>query len=240
MSDTTSTGSGADAGSDIGHVFDQTNGMIDGAEGESDGTAAGDTTPSIDRDADAPTEDGATSGAGGRTTTGYDPTDRPTSSDVGSDPGPRVAAASGGASTRHASTRHDAAERPETGQDGRTGSEDFSVDRRGTATAVAVSADDVSSAGSRSSASSAGPATGDATTPAGTGRGSGASTDDGSVGHVFDQTNGMVDDIDGDSDGSAESDVESSAERGEDDPGFDDAGVRGLGDGVGDLDRRNP
>lgn len=39
--------------------------------------------------------------------------------------------------------------------------------------------------------------------------------DDGSIGHVFDQTNGVIEGADGDSDGTAESDVYSGAERNE-------------------------
>jgi hypothetical protein len=37
--------------------------------------------------------------------------------------------------------------------------------------------------------------------------------DDGSIGHVFDQTNGVIEGVDGDSDGTAASDVSSDAER---------------------------
>ena len=39
--------------------------------------------------------------------------------------------------------------------------------------------------------------------------------DDGSIGHVFDQTNGVIEGVDGDSDGTAQSDVYSGAERNE-------------------------
>lgn len=39
--------------------------------------------------------------------------------------------------------------------------------------------------------------------------------DDGSIGHVFDQTNGVIEGADGDSDGTADSDLYSGAERNE-------------------------
>lgn len=55
----------------------------------------------------------------------------------------------------------------------------------------------------------------------GTGTNSAASGDDDSVAHVFDQTNGVVEGIDGDSDGTAASDEYSSAERGEGDGALD-------------------
>ncbi|GAA2750253.1 hypothetical protein [Amnibacterium kyonggiense] len=45
--------------------------------------------------------------------------------------------------------------------------------------------------------------------------------DDDSIGHVFDQTNGVVEGIDGDSDGTAESDERSAAERADEDPAFE-------------------
>jgi hypothetical protein len=42
-----------------------------------------------------------------------------------------------------------------------------------------------------------------------------ADLDDESIGHVFDQTNGLADGLDGDSDGTADSDAKSDAERGD-------------------------
>jgi hypothetical protein len=44
--------------------------------------------------------------------------------------------------------------------------------------------------------------------------------DDDSIGHVFDQTNGVIDGLEGDSDGSAEGDEHSAAERGDENPSF--------------------
>lgn len=49
-------------------------------------------------------------------------------------------------------------------------------------------------------------------------------------GHVFDQTNGMIDRLEGDSDGSAEGDVLSAEDRAEEDPMFADAAVHGESD----------
>jgi hypothetical protein len=54
---------------------------------------------------------------------------------------------------------------------------------------------------------------------------------DDSIGHVFDQTNGIVEGLDGDSDGSAEGDELSSAERADEDGTLD--GAERLG---GDID----
>jgi hypothetical protein len=62
--------------------------------------------------------------------------------------------------------------------------------------------------------------------------------DDGSIGHVFDQTNGVVEGVEGDSDGTAESDVLSGAERGEGAGRLDGAEPLG-GDANGTL-RRDP
>ncbi|WFR68849.1 hypothetical protein P9139_04105 [Curtobacterium flaccumfaciens] len=45
--------------------------------------------------------------------------------------------------------------------------------------------------------------------------GSLADLNDESIGHVFDQTNGLADGLDGDSDGTADSDVASDADRGD-------------------------
>ena len=44
---------------------------------------------------------------------------------------------------------------------------------------------------------------------------------DASVGHVFDQTNGIIEGLDGDSDGTADSDEFSSAERADENPAFE-------------------
>ncbi|GAA4755529.1 hypothetical protein GCM10025783_30870 [Amnibacterium soli] len=61
--------------------------------------------------------------------------------------------------------------------------------------------------------------------------------DDGSIGHVFDQTNGVIEGVDGDSDGTAASDVRSGAER--DEAGTLD-GAEPLGrDATGTM-RRDP
>jgi hypothetical protein len=48
-----------------------------------------------------------------------------------------------------------------------------------------------------------------------------ALADDPDVGHVFDQTNGVIDGLDGDSDGTAESDVLSAGERAVENPAFE-------------------
>lgn len=54
---------------------------------------------------------------------------------------------------------------------------------------------------------------------------------DDSIGHVFDQTNGVIEGVDGDSDGTADSDLRSAAERHEGRPGvFHRAERRGDGD----------
>lgn len=42
----------SDPTADAGHVFDQTNGLADGLEGESDGSAAGEERSAADRDAE--------------------------------------------------------------------------------------------------------------------------------------------------------------------------------------------
>ena len=61
--------------------------------------------------------------------------------------------------------------------------------------------------------------------------------DDGSIGHVFDQTNGVIEGVDGDSDGTAASDVHSGAER---DGGGTLDGAEPLGrDATGTM-RRDP
>jgi hypothetical protein len=44
---------------------------------------------------------------------------------------------------------------------------------------------------------------------------------DDSIAHVFDQTNGVIDRIEGDSDGTADSDVRSGAERADENPAFE-------------------
>lgn len=44
---------------------------------------------------------------------------------------------------------------------------------------------------------------------------------DDSIGHVFDQTNGVIDGLDGDSDGTADSDLHDSSERAEENPAFE-------------------
>jgi hypothetical protein len=48
-----------------------------------------------------------------------------------------------------------------------------------------------------------------------------ALADDGSIGHVFDQTNGVIDGLGGDSDGTVDSDERSGAERGAENPAFE-------------------
>lgn len=62
--------------------------------------------------------------------------------------------------------------------------------------------------------------------------------DDDSISHVFDQTNGMIDGVDGDSDGTAQSDVLSDAERTDDGGRLDGAVPLGQ-DGTGTM-RRDP
>jgi hypothetical protein len=77
------------------------------------------------------------------------------------------------------------------------------------------------------------------TTSRGTeGGGLGSLADDGSIGHVFDQTNGVVEGVEGDSDGTADSDVLSGAERGVGNGRLDGAEPLG-GDANGTL-RRDP
>lgn len=49
-----------------------------------------------------------------------------------------------------------------------------------------------------------------------------ALADDPSIGHVFDQTNGVIDGLDGDSDGTADGDEHSSAERADENPAFEE------------------
>lgn len=61
--------------------------------------------------------------------------------------------------------------------------------------------------------------------------------DDGSIGHVFDQTNGVIENADGDSDGTAESDVYSGAERNE---GGTLDGAEPLGRDANGTMRRDP
>ena len=61
--------------------------------------------------------------------------------------------------------------------------------------------------------------------------------DDGSIGHVFDQTNGVIEGVDGDSDGTAESDVYSGAERNE---GGTLDGAEPLGRDANGTMRRDP
>ena len=58
----------------------------------------------------------------------------------------------------------------------------------------------------------------DGATPRADGRA--ALADDDSIGHVFDQTNGVIEGLDGDSDETAESDVRSASERGDESPSF--------------------
>lgn len=57
--------------------------------------------------------------------------------------------------------------------------------------------------------------------------------DDGSIGHVFDQTNGVVEGLEGDSDGTADSDGLSRSERRDADPAL----LRDPDGAVGDTDR---
>jgi hypothetical protein len=61
--------------------------------------------------------------------------------------------------------------------------------------------------------------------------------DDGSIGHVFDQTNGVIEGVDGDSDGTAQSDVYSGAERNE---GGTLDGAEPLGREANGTMRRDP
>lgn len=61
--------------------------------------------------------------------------------------------------------------------------------------------------------------------------------DDGSIGHVFDQTNGVIEGVDGDSDGTAQSDVHSGAER---DGGGTLDGAEPLGREANGTMRRDP
>jgi hypothetical protein len=56
--------------------------------------------------------------------------------------------------------------------------------------------------------------------PGAQGGGRGALVDDYAIGHVFDQTNGVIEGADGDSDGTAESDTASGAERADGNPAF--------------------
>ena len=57
---------------------------------------------------------------------------------------------------------------------------------------------------------------------------------DDSIGHVFDQTNGVIDGLDGDSDGTADSDIHSGGERGDENPGF---GLHTVTDSENDPNR---
>jgi hypothetical protein len=74
-------------------------------------------------------------------------------------------------------------------------------------------------------------------TTEGTERPSLADIDDGSIGHVFDQTNGVIEGVDGDSDGTAQSDVYSGAERNE---GGTLDGAEPLGRDANGTMRRDP
>jgi hypothetical protein len=66
------------------------------------------------------------------------------------------------------------------------------------------------------------------------------SVDDDAIGHVFDQTNGVVAGLDGDSDGTAESDRLDLGARDRENATFDTAEVYGDDDGVADLRDPNP
>jgi hypothetical protein len=61
---------------------------------------------------------------------------------------------------------------------------------------------------------------------------------DDSIGHVFDQTNGVIGGLDGDSDGTAESDEYSAGERGDENPDLFHDGTVDTADGGSDDTRR--
>lgn len=89
-----------------------------------------------------------------------------------------------------------------------------------------AAADEVAAAGAAGRASDPGsdpgtPSAPGAPEPPSAPTGLGSADDDFAVGHVFDQTNGIIDDLDGDSDGSAESDVLSKEERADENPAFE-------------------
>jgi hypothetical protein len=100
--------------------------------------------------------------------------------------------------------------------------EEFAVDSEGTAEPVRPSS------GQEPTPEPAGAAPQSAPTPAR--RPDLSALADADIGHVFDQTNGVIERADGDSDGSAESDLFSESERYEDDPTVVDAGVHGDGE----------
>lgn len=276
----------------ITHVFDQTNGVIERADGESDGTAASDTASAGDRtgddaagplaDEDAAAAPAATSGSGASSASSSSTASTASSSASTTDDAaaddrssePRPATLRGDRSSEAGADYAPTSDLPLPGDGGRGADEGaehtYAVDAGGTATdegatrpaedsgsysdapeVAALSAtddgrdetttraersdapvDDASRSGRLADAYETGPtreaavAGGSsataavAATSASAGGGGGAESrassgpsDDDSIGHVFDQTNGVIDGLDGDSDGTELSDEESAADR---------------------------
>ncbi len=198
----------SDTDENITHVFDQTNGVLDGFEGESDGTSEAavddaaarrdgrpgdDAAPRSGGDAGTGTDRDAPEHAfavdGGGTATDLDDRDRDTASGGG------AAAASGGGA--HVAATSDTTDR---GSSGGSADADRSAEPR------------TFDEGDRDDGSARVRETADG--PAGAGAGAGG-TDrgDDSIAHVFDQTNGVLDGVEGESDGTAAGDEASAADR---------------------------
>lgn len=103
-------------------------------------------------------------------------------------------------------------------------------DSGSTADASELGADDRTGAGHRHGSDHDAPSLEDGRQ---TGR---AGLSDDSVGHVFDQTNGVIDGIDGDSDGTADSDAASAAQRREEPRGVAEVDPLGTDDSARQRD----
>lgn len=229
MSDTTNP---------ITHVFDQTNGVIEGLDGESDGTAGSEVSSAADRGDDAAVPGDRETRAGDASTTAdrdaaapSGAADRREDRSVGTADRDRdgVATASSEQSehTFAVDASGDAVEEGATSTDERTGhpahraggavtavaadradDRDRTVDAvEGGGAAAARSSDRDVPDVSESSATTRTPTEADRA-PA-----TGAGAADDSIGHVFDQTNGVVEGLEGESDGTAEGDEDSAGDR---------------------------
>jgi hypothetical protein len=139
----------------------------------------------------------------------------------------------GGSTTNPADLSHDAA----------AGTSPVSGTAHGSGAAVAVSSGSDRSVAAPSASTvdpaSAPDAPAAPSAPEAPDGGRAALVDDYSIGHVFDQTNGVIEGVEGDSDGTAESDGLSGAERSTENPAFETFADSAARDGGGTDDSRH-
>lgn len=236
MSDTTNP---------ITHVFDQTNGVIEGLDGESDGTAGsevrsaadrgddaaalpGDREPravdaqpgssatpdrdaavpsgSADRRDDATVDRGQDAGRDGAATTSPERSEHTFAVDSS---GGAVDEGASGAGERSGHPAHRAEDSVSAVAADRFADRDRTVDAVEGGGAAASTGSDESDVADLSESS----ATTRTPEAAGPSAAAPAAASDDSIGHVFDQTNGVVEGLEGESDGTAEGDEDSAGDR---------------------------